>query len=173
MSAPPIDSHAEGSWNSFLIDAVTQMRLVRGQKLNMIHEFNMDSVWQRWGKSRCCSEAQRLLGTGLLPHIYLSLPACLGRSSNFLTPSTCGILALMILLMDLRESQILELEESQRHLTWIIPIYKKSIKNKRLSWQHRKKYWRKHYPLCQSIPKTPGEIIILVNGEKLNPGATK
>lgn len=41
---PPIDPQAVGSWNSFLIDAVTQMGLVRSQKLNMIHESNMDSL---------------------------------------------------------------------------------------------------------------------------------
>lgn len=34
-----------------------------------------------------------------------------GKRTNFLTPSPCGILALMIPLMDLGESQILELEE--------------------------------------------------------------
>lgn len=38
---PPIDSCAVGSWNSFLIDAVTWVRLARSQKLNMIHEMNM------------------------------------------------------------------------------------------------------------------------------------
>lgn len=41
---PPIDSRAVRSWNSFLIDAVTQMRLLRGQKWNIIHEFNRDSL---------------------------------------------------------------------------------------------------------------------------------
>lgn len=41
---PPIDPQAVGSWNSFLIDAVTQKSLVRSQKLNMIHESNMDSL---------------------------------------------------------------------------------------------------------------------------------
>lgn len=77
------------SQNSFLIDAVTSVRLVKSQKFNMI---SMDYLCYKDEKIKVLLVRNiNLPWMGVLPPIYLCLAAFVGKSSNLLTPSMCEI----------------------------------------------------------------------------------